>query len=254
MMNLFLVIFILISSLWPAKALAADISFGVANYLPILDETVRDGDIVSSSLQGFILSKMTYDPMLVGVVTEKAAISFNTTGEAKKYPVVSAGNVLVNVSTIGGPIKKGDPVTSSEIPGVAMKASRSGFILGTALADYEAASPQEIGKLEVALNFHYFSVQRNVKSGLMDIIKLSSLATYEEPRTVFKYFVAALIVLLSFVLGFISFGRVAAKGVDALGRNPLASRMIQLGIVINVLITVAIVGAGMGVAVFILNM
>ena len=212
----------------PSKVFAGDVSFGVANYLPVLDGEVRDGDIISSSPQGFVLSKTTYDPMLVGVVTENPAISFNTSEESKKYPVVSAGNVLVNVSTVGGHINKGDPVTSSEIPGVGMKASRSGFILGTALEDYASSDTKEIKKINVALNFHYYSIERNVKAGLMDIVKLSSLATYEEPRTVFKYFISAVIVLLSFVLGFLSFGRVAARGIDALGRNPLASKMIQL--------------------------
>lgn len=243
-----------LGGLLPAAAGAAEVSLGVANYLPIIDETVRDGDIISSSPQDFTLSRTTYDAMLVGVVTEKPAISFNTSSETRKYPVVSAGNVLVNVSTIGGHISKGDPITSSEIPGVGMKAVRSGFILGTALEDYASDDPNEIKRINVALNFHYYSIQRNVKAGLMDIIKLSSLATYEEPKTVFKYVMAAAVVILSFVLGFLSFGRVASRGIEALGRNPLAGKMIQFGIIVNVAITVAIVVSGMGVAVFILRM
>ncbi|MGI5826506.1 MAG: hypothetical protein ACOX50_03780 [Patescibacteria group bacterium] len=88
----------------------------------------------------------------------------------------------------------------------------------------------------------------------MDILKLSSLATYEEPRTVFKYVMAALVVVLSFVLGFLSFGRVASRGIEALGRNLLAGKMIQFGIIVNVAITIAIVASGLGVALFILRM
>jgi len=55
------------------------------------------------------------------------------------------------------------------------------------------------------------------------------------------------------LLGFVAFGRVAGRGVEALGRNPLAARVIQLGIFLNVFITVAIIAAGILVAILILT-
>jgi F0F1-type ATP synthase membrane subunit c/vacuolar-type H+-ATPase subunit K len=72
--------------------------------------------------------------------------------------------------------------------------------------------------------------------------------------TVFKYFIAALIVFASFFFGFYIFGRVAGKGVEALGRNPLASKMIEMGIVMNVVITVVIILSGLGLALVILRL
>ncbi|HRN96392.1 MAG TPA: hypothetical protein PLD54_03025, partial [Candidatus Levybacteria bacterium] len=76
----------------------------------------------------------------------------------------------------------------------------------------------------------------------------------EEPTTVFKYFLAGLIMVLAFVIGFFSFGRIANTGIEALGRNPLASRMIQLGIMLNVLITVAIIASGLVMAYFVIRL
>jgi F0F1-type ATP synthase membrane subunit c/vacuolar-type H+-ATPase subunit K len=56
------------------------------------------------------------------------------------------------------------------------------------------------------------------------------------------------------VLGYFSFGRAAAKGVEALGRNPSASRVIHMGIIFNVAIVVAIALAGLGVAFLIIRL
>lgn len=229
---------------------AAEVSLGLANFLAITDAQVQDGDIVSSSGIGFALTKTAYDSAIVGVVSQNAAITFDSGGEGR-YPVVSQGTVLVRVTGQNGPIKKGDLIAASGLPGVGMKASRSGFTLGKALEDFAQGDE---GTVKVSLNIRYASFNRTVGANLTDIFNLSSLATYEEPLTVFKYFIAALIVFVSFGFGFLVFGRVAGKGVDALGRNPLARGVIQFGIIINVLITVAVVGAGFGIAMVILRM
>jgi F0F1-type ATP synthase membrane subunit c/vacuolar-type H+-ATPase subunit K len=86
------------------------------------------------------------------------------------------------------------------------------------------------------------------------LIKLAVLPTKDSPSPIFKYIVAAFVVLGSFVLGFLSFGRTAAKGVEALGRNPSASKIIHLGIIFNVGIVVVIVLAGLTVAFMILRL
>ena len=55
-------------------------------------------------------------------------------------PVALAGRVPVKVSTENGPIKKGDALTSSSIPGVAMKTTKAGHILGVAMTEYDGKS------------------------------------------------------------------------------------------------------------------
>lgn len=232
-----------------------DVSLGIANYIPISGENISDGDIVSSTEKGNILSKTPYDPLVIGVVTEKPAVSLNPeTTEENTYPVAASGNVRVHVSSINGDIKVGDLVTSSEMPGVGMKANKTGYVIGRSLDNFSSKNPQEVGTINVALNLHYSYSSARTQSSLKDIFNLSVLATYESPSAVFKYVVAGIVLILAFVLGVFSFGRVANTGIEALGRNPLAGKMIQFGIVVNVLITLAIVATGFGLAFLIIRL
>jgi hypothetical protein len=229
-----------------------DTSFGVAYFVPVKDKNVKDGAIVSFTKQGYVLSTVEYDPLVVGVVSENPAVVFNVDSEGET-PLISTGNAYVNVSTINGAIKPGDAITTSNIKGVAMKSTRTGYIIGTANDAFASKNPNEVKKLSVTLNIHFVSLNPKPVNNLMDVFNLTALATYEQPTTVFRYFLAGFIVILSFVFGFVSFGRVASRGVEALGRNPLAGRMIQFGIFLNVLITIAIIVAGLGIAYVILR-
>lgn len=226
--------------------------FGLSNYLPISGE-VHEGDIVSTSSKGYELTRHEYDTNIVGVVQKKDVILFQGPSVSHKYPVVGMGKVSVRVSSSNGPIQKGDYITTSSKPGVGMKASKSGYIIGTALESFMQKNTDVVGVIPVALNIRIESAQLSIMNNLLDIFKLSSLASYEHPLTVFKYFISTAIVFLSFFLGFFIFSRITSKGIEAIGRNPLAGKMIGLGIGLNVLITVAIILSGLGLALFILR-
>ncbi|HSW97503.1 MAG TPA: hypothetical protein VLF89_06790, partial [Candidatus Saccharimonadales bacterium] len=227
---------------------SVDTSFGIANYLPITDKKVADGDIVSFSPQnGYFLSKAPYDISMVGVVTNNPAISLEVVGGAKSYPVVSTGNAAVNVTTINGDIKKGDPLTTSQIPGKAMKATKTGYIIGAALENYSNSNTHAVKALAITLNVHYYAAKNSASSSIFDVLNLSTIATYEEPIQAFKYFIAAVTVILSFVFGIFSFARTANKGLEVLGRNPLAGRRIELGILLNIIVAIIIVLSGLAV-------
>lgn len=237
----------------PASAQNFDTSFGVANYLPIAEQNVQDGAIIVSADGKYSLGRSEYDSRMVGVVSENAAVVFEIEGQDNK-PVVANGNSYVLVSTANGPIRKGDLITSSTKPGVGMKADKSGYVVGSALEDFTSSNPNEVKKINVALNIKYVSFQNQATQNLLDILNLTAVATTEEPTTVFKYFLAGLILVISFVIGFFSFGRIANTGIEALGRNPLAGKMIQLGIMLNVIITVAIIASGVVMAYFVLRL
>jgi hypothetical protein len=55
-------------------------------------------------------------------------------------------------------------------------------------------------------------------------------------------------VILSFVIAVGYFGRISSLGIEALGRNPLAGRMIIFSIVLHVILALAIVGVGVAAA------
>lgn len=56
-----------------------------------------------------------------------------------RKPVALAGRVPVKVNLENGPIKAGDFLTSSSTPGVAMKATKTGRIVGQAMEDYDGS-------------------------------------------------------------------------------------------------------------------
>ncbi len=218
------------------------------------NKDIKDGTIISSSIKGAIPTNIPYDSQILGVVSRDAAIILNGTNSDNGVPVISTGAVYVFVTSKEGNIKKGDLLTSSTTPGVAAKATKDGFVLGTALEDYSNSNKTQVEKIAANLDLHYFNSKPTFPGSLSDVFKLILLPTKEGPSPFIKYLIAGLVVLGSMVLGYFSFGRAAAKGVEALGRNPSASRVIHMGIIFNVAIVVAIALAGLGVAFLIIRL
>ena len=245
---------ILATPIFAATVNTGDTSFGIANYLPVVDQNVEDGDIVSFSPAGYFLSKSPYDTQIIGIVTSNPAVSLEILGSKKSYPVVATGNTFVNVTTTNGNIKKGDSITTSTIPGKGMKATKTGYIVGVAVEDYSSTNTKAVKKLGVTLNVHFYLSPNTANNSIFNVVDLSALATYDEPIKAFKYFVASLTVVLSFVFGFFSFARTATKGLEALGRNPLASRIIQFGILLNTIVAIIIILSGLIVAFFVIRL
>ena len=231
-----------------------EFGLGIAIYLPINETAVPDGSIITSDDQGFTMARSPYDPKMVGVVNLNPAISITTQEQSQKFPVISNGSAQVRVSGENGAIRKGDLITSSATPGVGTKAIQPGFVLGNAVDNFTPSQPSDVKTIMVTINVHYYSAKPSLTSNLYDIFNLSAAAAYEQPLVVMKYLVAGVIMILSIVFGFLYFGRVASSGIEALGRNPLASRSIQLGILFNVAITIGIVGAGVIVSVLIIRL
>lgn len=230
----------------PAHAADAS-SVGIATYLPVQGE-FEDGDIVSSSDKGYFVSAKEYDQGVVGVVTTKPAIALRLDQQPPGIPVVNVGTVITKLSGENGDIKKGDYITTSTKEGVGMKATRSGYILGQATEDLSFKNKDEITLSPVTLNLHFLQLgQPSTSDSIMNILSISQLAAYEEPLRVFKYVISALVLIMSFAFGFLIFSRAVNTGIQALGRNPLAGRMIQMSILFNVILVIIIIMSGIGI-------
>lgn len=238
----------------PAKAAGDETPLGVARVVEIKDKNTPDGSIITSTEKGAVLATVPYDPHVMGVVARDAAILIANQNQTGGLPVIANGQVYVLVSSKDGSIKKGDMLTTSTTPGVAVKAVKSGYVLGTAFEDYSNPDPKKVDKIVVDLDLHYFNSKPTFPGSLTDIFKIALLTTREAPTAIFKYLAAAAVVLGSFVLGFMTFGRTAAKGVEALGRNPAAHQIIYLGIIFNISVVVVIILAGLTVAFLILRL
>ncbi len=234
-----------------------DMSIGIAKYYTI-EEDVEDGDIISIVDNAYKKSQKTYDVSAIGVVTENPAIEISEqeyVATEKRYPVMSAGTAFVKVTTKNGDIKKGDVLTTSDIPGVAMKADRPGFAIGVSDEDVTNLGDQT-KKIKVSLNLHYNYLGQEKgfpdKLTFTDIFAITKLLEYQSPSAVMKYMFAGFVVVVSIIFGYLTFARIASRGIEAVGRNPLASKAINFSIVVNVAITIAIVLAGLTLAYFII--
>lgn len=219
-------------------------SSGIAVYLQILDKNVVEGDIVSLTPKGNALSSQAYDPNIIGVVVSDPAIAFESFQE-NSHPVVSEGKVLMRVTTANGVIKKGDLLTSSTKPGVGQKVTESGFVVATALEDY---SGSQDGKILVVLSVGNGIASSDTRGNLLQSFSYLMSAPYLSPMGALRYLFAAIMVILSFAVAVGYFGRVSSLGIEALGRNPLAGKMILFSVIIHVLLALVIVGVGVAVA------
>ncbi len=223
-------------------------SLGVA--VPIeIEGGIEPGSIVCSKEGGHFLCNEQYAASIVGVVVDKPPIAF----VGQELPLaLNSGNAIVRISTINGVVKKGDLITTSEKPGIGQKATVNGFVLGMSLEDFSSGDPEDIGEILVSINIHPTSSFVGSRSNLVANIRQALSAPVVAPLDSLRYFLSFIIALISFALGFVYFGRVVRSGVEAIGRNPLASRAIQATVVVNIVVTVVIVLTGLAISLLIL--
>jgi hypothetical protein len=134
------------------------------------DKTLKPGDIVSLDKDfegGVRRSSGKGDSHVIGVISTQPGIVLDEIHDpnkgvqvldekyAGKVPVAVAlaGRIPVNVSIENGPIKPGDYLTQSSTPGVAMKATKAGKVIGQALFGHDK---EEIGAVMMFVNNTYY--------------------------------------------------------------------------------------------------
>ncbi len=233
---------------------AANEGLGVAHRLEIQGDNIKYGSIVSANESQNFLSQEAYDKNMIGVVVEKPALEINSgNGTGNTFPVMAEGTVPVLISGENGPIEKGDRITSSSVPGIGMKATKTGFTLGTAQANHTLQSKEETTTIPVYLNIKFTYGEDSpaselISQRLLNMVSLSTIAAMEEPKEIFRHTIAGLIVVSSIAFSFFTFGKVVRNGVEGVARNPLSKNSILFGMIFNLVINLAIVGAGLGAA------
>ncbi len=227
----------------------------VTSVYEIADQDATSGDILKATDKGLIRTAIGFDNKMFGVVSDQPLLVYRS--ETKGKAVIRSGIAEVNVTTLNGPIKYGDYITSSNITGKGQKALESGYTVGMALRAFTGEGAQQIdgpkgkvsvGKIPVAIRIEYTELTNPRFAGrLFGFIGTSFLENMSDPKqigTVVRFVAAGLIILLSFTFGFLTFSRSIAKSIEALGRNPLAKSTIQLSMIINIalLVVTGIVG------------
>ncbi len=235
----------------PVNVNAQVTSSGIANSYT-LSEPLKAGTIVCIKKSSLGYCDISYDAAVFGVVTDAPAASIlENNATASSQLVVKTGTTIVRVTNKAGNIKPGDLMTNSSTPGIAERATHNGFILGQALEEY---SLSDEGTILVALNIAQTTAFTDVRSNLLEVIRSGISAPVLTPLAVIRYVLAALILIIAFVLGFVYFGKMARTGVEAVGRNPLASRIIQINIFVNLFLMLIIFSIGLALSYLILTL
>lgn len=229
----------------------------ISNVYDISDQSAVDGDILISESQGLNLAKTAYDTHLFGVLQGQPTLVMKRVDQTGKA-VARYGTANVNVTTLGGAINTGDYITSSEIAGKGQKAVVSGFVIGVAMSPFTDKDGQTItyqnkqvasGQIPVSLNFQYTQLTTpNSASLFANTFTAALFQNMKDPdkfAKIFQYIAAGFTVFVSFIFGFFTFSRAIPKGIEALGRNPLARSSILFSIILNIILTVVTAAAGL---------
>ena len=132
-------------------------NYDLAEDYPTTDSSIEAGDVVSidsANDSHVVKSTKSYDNTVIGIYSEKPGFRLSQVGSIngdKAVPVALDGRVPVKVNNENGPIHKGDYLTTSSTPGVAMKATKAGQVLGKALQDFNGIS----GKITAFVNISF---------------------------------------------------------------------------------------------------
>lgn len=244
---------LLVFSLWPLAiaTFAQELSSGLAIEVPVVGQTVA-GDVICSSNDIFSKCKSEYQTSMYGVIVDSSALEIKDSEIVDAKLVVSSGIADVRVTNKNGDIKKGSLITASNTEGIAQLASKNGYVLGSAVEDL-VADENGVGIVQAVINVHPASgMGKGSGSNLVQFIRDGLTVPVFEPLESFRYLLAGVMIVISFTMGLLYFGRSSRAGIEAIGRNPLAKSTIQFTTVLNVLLTIVIVGVGLAVAYFIL--
>ncbi len=144
-----------------------------ASTTPDLAETIAAADDVEAAdvvmadpnnTERVVKSDRAYNTAAIGVISDGTS-SFminsygGTSSELTGKPLVLAGRVPVKVSGANGAIKPGDYLTSSDIPGYAMKATQAGSTIGKALGYFNGNK----GTVLVLVNLGYYNPATDIQ-------------------------------------------------------------------------------------------
>ncbi len=107
------------------------------------DDELKAGDVVALDPElkaGVKKTTRAYDPNVIGVISTDPGITIGNIDQdptARPVLLALAGRVPVKVSMENGPINPGDLLTPSSVPGVAMKSTKAGIIIGQALTKFD---------------------------------------------------------------------------------------------------------------------
>ena len=237
-----LILFLLLSA--PASTSAAS---AISQGFQTNNTEIVPGSLLSlTSAQGGVVEPSTSSNVagLVGVASTKSLIELS--GSGKNIQVVVSGLTQALVSNINGDIHTGDKITTSPFAGIGMKATSPTEIVGTAQANLSSVKTVRenvtdkkgkkqnitVGDMPIEVSIAYFSANQNGSSIFVPAF-LQSIANSVAGSQVspLRVLTSALVLVLGFTTVCVILYTSIRTSITAIGRNPLANRVVRKGLV-----------------------
>ncbi|TSC64746.1 MAG: Uncharacterized protein G01um101493_30 [Microgenomates group bacterium Gr01-1014_93] len=263
----FLLLISLLTSYFILHTSPVNAQSDIAGVYDISDKDTKDGDIlIFTPDKGITRASAPYDVHLFGVAEASPSAVFRRVDNTGQ-PIVRSGIAKINVTSLNGAIKAGEHITSSEIPGSGMRADLSGQSAGVAINDFKDTDGEAFqykgktirqGQISVAIKVEFaeLTTPRSINS-LFSFLGISLLQNIQDPKgfgQAVRAIFAGLIVLIAIIFSMIILTRSIPKSIEAIGRNPLARKAINISIAMNIAIVILITLAAIFAAFLILRL
>ncbi len=247
----------------------------IATTFPV-EGVVAEGDVVSydPERRRYVRSNEVHDKNIFGVVAlDPALLITDNVVEDDMVPLLRFGEARVRVSAEAGEVRPGDYLTSSNVPGVAVRADTSvpGFVLGIALDAYPGVGLVEefvlhngsnvsIGRIPVSLRIGAYTPEMDVATGTNTLLAGTgdmekSVPVVPEGKSILdllRYLIAAAVALGALFVALRNFGGSLSESIASVGRNPLAKTYILSMMFWNSMLIILICMVGFGIGAFII--
>ncbi len=160
---------------------AADIAerFAIDSNCKRLNNCPEPGDLVAVTENETIKkSSSPYQSSLIGIISTEPELTLNATLDPSSSRAVALiGRVPTKISLENGEVSAGDYLTSSSTPGLAMRATETGRVVGVALESFSYKDYEDgRRKIQVLINPHHYTEEKNER----DEITLTDKKTGEK--------------------------------------------------------------------------
>jgi len=190
-----------------------------------------------------------------GVVVDPSDVPLTIRKSDVQVFVASTGNFPVLVSNQNGPIKNGDPISSSSTDGVAAKANLTQqYIIGRALADFNGGSSTifktsdgSSAGIILAQIAPGINPQAKTDVGIPSNLRKISNSIAGKNVSALRIYGAVLVLFLGIIAAAILLLGGIKSGIGAIGRNPLSRKsiiksLIQVVIVVGLVFVASLMG------------
>ncbi len=247
-----------------AQNIGSSILPSLATGVSINGPAVAYGDIIDfdSVRNIYVLSQFADDSHVYGVAVKNPPLMY--TQGSSTVPVAKDGIVLVNVTVENGPIRIGDSIITSSLPGKGMRALASSTNpIGIAVESFGAeatssitlslnGTPIRAGTILVSLDKTSRTAVQALSTQDQSLKGMICIWACVPFGTLMRYLTAALISFGSVYLAFRTFMADAVNGVLSIGRNPRARASIQSMVVFNAVLSALLALAGLVAGIVIL--